>query len=51
MGILNGFMECSGSEVMLLPRSGYSVVEGGCRGGPDMLVGFCEGGRLHGGIV
>jgi hypothetical protein len=33
--------------VMLLPRSSYSVVEGGSRGSPDMLVGFGEGGRLH----
>jgi hypothetical protein len=51
MGILNSFIKCGGSQVMLLPRSGYSVVEGGCRGGPDVLVGFSEGGRLHGDIV
>jgi hypothetical protein len=47
--ILHGFMECGGCEVVLLPRGGHSVVERGRRSGADMLVGFGEGGRLHGG--
>lgn len=34
---------------MLLPRDGHSVVEGRGGSGADMLVGFGEGGRLHGG--
>jgi hypothetical protein len=40
MRVLDGFLECSRSEVMLLPRGGYAVVVGGRRGGPDVLMGF-----------
>jgi hypothetical protein len=49
MRVLHGFLEGGRGKVMLLPRGGYSVVVGGRRGGPDVLVGFGEGGRLHGG--
>lgn len=47
MGVVNSFMKCCRRVVMLLPRSGYSVVEGGSRSCSDMLVGFGEGCRLH----
>jgi hypothetical protein len=47
MGVLNSFVKCCRRMVVFLPRSGYSVVEGGSRGCSDMLVGFGEGGRLH----
>jgi len=33
--------------VVFLPGSGYSVIEGRGRGGPDMVVSFGEGCRLH----
>jgi hypothetical protein len=44
-------MECGGCEVVLLPRGGHSVVERGRRGGADVLVGFGEGCRIHGGVA
>lgn len=47
MGVLDGFVERGRGEVMLLPRDGHSAVERGCRSGPDVLVRFGEGGRLH----
>jgi hypothetical protein len=51
MSVLDGFLESSRSVVVLLPRGGYSVVEGGCRGCSDVLVGSGEGCRLHGDLV
>lgn len=51
MRVLDGLVECARSQVMLLPRDGDSAVERGRRGGPDVLVRFGEGGRLHAGVV
>jgi hypothetical protein len=51
MSFLYGFLECSSRIVMLLPRSGYSVVEGGRRGCSYVLVSFGEGRRLHSAVV
>jgi hypothetical protein len=51
MGVLDGFVKCGRRVIMFLPRSGYSVVEGGSRGRSDMLVGFGEGCRLHNAVV
>ena len=47
MCILDSFMECSGSEIVLLPRNSYSIIERRSRSSADVLVGFGEGGRLH----
>lgn len=47
MGILDSFVKCSGSEIVLLPRNGDSVIECRSRSSADVLVGFGEGGRLH----
>jgi hypothetical protein len=47
MSVLHGFLEGRRSEVMFLPRSGYSVVVGSSRSYPDVLVRFGEGCRLH----
>jgi hypothetical protein len=51
MRVLDGFVECAGGQVMLLPRDGDSAVKRGRRGDPDVLVRFGEGGRLHAGVV
>lgn len=47
MGILNSFVKCSGSEIVLLPRNSYSVIERRSRSSAGVFVGFGEGGRLH----